>query len=191
MPTIPNNDPSVDGSADFNRHNFDFENKMKAIYRKYARNFNGFADEIDIWTGKILVDNGHIKLMQDVVVERDGWGIPTMPPIKSEEHATNSTTCERPLKTKLISLDTCNAGGVFEDSAKLSRSYSTGDSNSQRSYSQDPNTRLITRSHQTLQNNDAVATTPANETSSNLAKVAKSRRRKKRGSRMRFTRRRG
>jgi hypothetical protein len=41
---------------------------FEAIFEKYGKDFDGIGDEIDLATGEILVDNGHLAEMQD---ERD------------------------------------------------------------------------------------------------------------------------
>lgn len=41
---------------------------FESIFDKYGRDFDGIADEIDLYTGEILVNNGHLVDMQD---ERD------------------------------------------------------------------------------------------------------------------------
>lgn len=44
------------------------KSKFEAIFEKYGRDFAGIGDEIDLRTGEIVVDNGHLLEMQD---ERD------------------------------------------------------------------------------------------------------------------------
>jgi hypothetical protein len=39
--------------------------KFEAIFAKYSEDFTGVGDEIDLETGKIVVDNGHLKSMQN------------------------------------------------------------------------------------------------------------------------------
>ena len=41
---------------------------FEAIFEKYGKSFDGIGDEVDLRTGKILVDNGHLMKMED---ERD------------------------------------------------------------------------------------------------------------------------
>lgn len=52
------------------------DNKLKStfesIFEKYGRDFEGIADEVDLYTGEILVNNGHLIEMED---EKDA-GIP-------------------------------------------------------------------------------------------------------------------
>lgn len=44
------------------------KSKFEAIFEKYSRDFTGIGDEIDLRTGEIVVDNGHLLEMED---ERD------------------------------------------------------------------------------------------------------------------------
>ncbi|KAH0562268.1 hypothetical protein GP486_003028 [Trichoglossum hirsutum] len=47
--------------------------KFEAIYKKYGKDFAGVGDEIDLETGEIVVDNGHLSEMRD---EKDvGQGV--------------------------------------------------------------------------------------------------------------------
>ncbi|PHH84640.1 hypothetical protein CDD83_1616 [Cordyceps sp. RAO-2017] len=51
-----------------------FQATMAHIFEKYGRDFEGVGDEIDMVTGKIVVDNGHLKNMRnegDVGTPRD------------------------------------------------------------------------------------------------------------------------
>ncbi|KAH0113149.1 hypothetical protein KCU66_g11688, partial [Aureobasidium melanogenum] len=41
---------------------------FERIFEKYARDFTGVGDEIDMETGEVVVDNGHLQYMQH---ERD------------------------------------------------------------------------------------------------------------------------
>ncbi|KAH7057438.1 centromere protein Scm3-domain-containing protein [Macrophomina phaseolina] len=52
------------------RHENDMrlKNTFEHIFEKYSRDFSGIGDEIDLETGEIVVDNGHIAQLQD---ERD------------------------------------------------------------------------------------------------------------------------
>lgn len=61
-------------STKLNQHAADLERKLHQICEKYSQDFDSIADIIDITTGEILVDNGHIIQMDDVCVEKDGWG---------------------------------------------------------------------------------------------------------------------
>ncbi|KAI9866675.1 MAG: hypothetical protein M1813_001227 [Trichoglossum hirsutum] len=40
-------------------------NSFEAIYKKYGKDFAGVGDEIDLETGRIVVDNGHLLEMRD------------------------------------------------------------------------------------------------------------------------------
>ncbi|RCI12242.1 hypothetical protein L249_0250 [Ophiocordyceps polyrhachis-furcata BCC 54312] len=42
-----------------------FQATMAHIFEKYGRDFDGVGDEIDLMTGEILVDNGHLQNMRD------------------------------------------------------------------------------------------------------------------------------
>ncbi|GME54383.1 hypothetical protein GTA08_BOTSDO02317 [Neofusicoccum parvum] len=44
------------------------KNTFEHIFEKYSRDFSGIGDEIDLETGEIIVNNGHIVHIQD---ERD------------------------------------------------------------------------------------------------------------------------
>ncbi|KAJ9634090.1 hypothetical protein H2199_009121 [Coniosporium tulheliwenetii] len=45
-----------------------FERALERIFAKYSEDFSGVGDEIDLETGEIVVDNGHIATMRH---ERD------------------------------------------------------------------------------------------------------------------------
>src|ERR1700760_1925731 len=47
---------------------YKLKSTFESIFEKYGRDFEGIADEVDLYTGEILVNNGHIIEMQD---ERD------------------------------------------------------------------------------------------------------------------------
>ncbi len=52
------------------------KSKFEAIFEKYGRDFTGIGDEIDLRTGEIVVNNGHLLEMED---ERDdGTGRPSL-----------------------------------------------------------------------------------------------------------------
>ena len=42
-----------------------FKSVLEGIFEKYGRDFTGVGDEIDLRTGKLVVDNGHLKRMED------------------------------------------------------------------------------------------------------------------------------
>ena len=75
-PAVPNG-PNEDSTSsnDFaelerKRHENDsrLEGTFKDIYEKYSRDFTGVGDEIDLETGLLIVDNGHLSNMMH---ERD------------------------------------------------------------------------------------------------------------------------
>lgn len=49
-----------------------FRATMARIYEKYGRDFEGIGDEIDLSTGEIVVNNGHIQNMRNEVDVGDG-----------------------------------------------------------------------------------------------------------------------
>jgi hypothetical protein len=51
---------------------YKLKSTFEAIFEKYGKNFDGVGDEIDLATGEILVNNGHLLQMQD---ERDAGDI--------------------------------------------------------------------------------------------------------------------
>jgi hypothetical protein len=52
------------------------KSKFEAIFEKYGRDFTGIGDEIDLRTGEIVIDNGHLLEMEN---ERDdGTGRPSL-----------------------------------------------------------------------------------------------------------------
>ncbi|KAK3112529.1 hypothetical protein LTR53_011112 [Teratosphaeriaceae sp. CCFEE 6253] len=68
-PETPDNEANVDGNdPDFLRDRRDNDQRLKSrfedIFEKYAQDFTGVGDEIDIETGDIVVDNGHLQRMQ-------------------------------------------------------------------------------------------------------------------------------
>ena len=50
------------------------KSKYERIFEKYERDFEGVGDEIDIVTGEVIVDNGHLARMQH---ERDTGSSPS------------------------------------------------------------------------------------------------------------------
>ncbi|RAL59953.1 hypothetical protein DID88_000579 [Monilinia fructigena] len=64
----PGYDPDQELQQRRARLDFKLKSTFESIFEKYGRNFDGVGDEIDLLTGEILVDNGHLKDMQD---ERD------------------------------------------------------------------------------------------------------------------------
>lgn len=47
------------------RHDLHLKSRFEEIFQKYGRDFSGIADEIDLETGEIVVDRGHIAAMTD------------------------------------------------------------------------------------------------------------------------------
>ncbi|KAH9840504.1 Centromere protein Scm3 [Teratosphaeria destructans] len=52
------------------------KDRFEAIFEKYSRDFTGVGDEIDLETGEIVVDNGHLENMQDEADAGDGDSAP-------------------------------------------------------------------------------------------------------------------
>ncbi|KAL7943265.1 hypothetical protein V8C42DRAFT_330200 [Trichoderma barbatum] len=51
-----------------------FQATMAHIFEKYGRDFDGIGDEIDLVTGEIVVNNGHVRNMRDEGDVGDGLG---------------------------------------------------------------------------------------------------------------------
>ncbi|TGO65496.1 hypothetical protein BCON_0002g00800 [Botryotinia convoluta] len=68
-------EPGYDPDQELQQKRARLDHKLKStfesIFEKYGKDFDGVGDEIDLLTGEILVDNGHLKEMQD---ERDAGG---------------------------------------------------------------------------------------------------------------------
>ena len=91
-------DFSPDEELQNKRAQLDYKLKstFESIFTKYERNFDGIGDEIDLYTGEILVNNGHLLRMDD---EKDaGISIDSHSRLGSTtpetEGATNSSTGE-------------------------------------------------------------------------------------------------
>ncbi|KAF2155808.1 hypothetical protein K461DRAFT_290799 [Myriangium duriaei CBS 260.36] len=56
------------------RNNLKLKSKFERIFEKYGRDFEGVGDEIDLATGQVVVDNGHLARMQH---ERDTGSTPS------------------------------------------------------------------------------------------------------------------
>jgi hypothetical protein len=69
----PGYDPDQDLQQKRARLDFKLKSTFESIFEKYEKDFDGVGDEIDLYTGEILVDNGHLRQMQN---ERDA-GDPT------------------------------------------------------------------------------------------------------------------
>ena len=63
--------PRLDLKARRAQNDFRLKSIFESIFDKYGQNFDGIGDEIDMETGEIVVDNGHIQGMTD---ERDIGG---------------------------------------------------------------------------------------------------------------------
>ncbi|BFZ55925.1 hypothetical protein PYCC9005_002966 [Savitreella phatthalungensis] len=46
-----------------------FKDRMEDIFNRYSKDLTGVSDEIDIRTGKLIVDNGHLETLDDVADE--------------------------------------------------------------------------------------------------------------------------
>ncbi|KAF7960758.1 hypothetical protein EAE96_000431 [Botrytis aclada] len=68
----PGYDPDQDLQQKRARLDYKLKSTFESIFEKYGKDFEGVGDEIDLLTGEILVDNGHLKEMQD---ERDAGSI--------------------------------------------------------------------------------------------------------------------
>ncbi|QSZ37515.1 hypothetical protein DSL72_008613 [Monilinia vaccinii-corymbosi] len=64
----PGYDPDQELQQRRARLDLKLKSTFESIFEKYGKDFDGVGDEIDLLTGEILVDNGHLKAMQD---ERD------------------------------------------------------------------------------------------------------------------------
>ncbi|KAK3354853.1 hypothetical protein B0H65DRAFT_515007 [Neurospora tetraspora] len=47
---------------------FKLKSAFESIFEKYGKDFNGVGDEIDLRTGEIVVDNGHIKSLKTATI---------------------------------------------------------------------------------------------------------------------------
>ena len=72
----PAYDPDQDLQQKRARLDLKLKSTFESIFEKYGKDFEGVGDEIDLYTGEILVDNGHIQQMQN---ERDAGTIPSRP----------------------------------------------------------------------------------------------------------------
>lgn len=41
------------------------KSRFESIFEKYGRDFDGLGDEIDLTTGEVVVNNGHLDSMED------------------------------------------------------------------------------------------------------------------------------
>ena len=73
---VEQGDPDVQLEQTRAQLDLKLKSKFEAIFEKYGRDFTGIGDEIDLRTGEIVVDNGHLLEMED---ERDdGTGRPSL-----------------------------------------------------------------------------------------------------------------
>ncbi|ESZ98143.1 hypothetical protein SBOR_1522 [Sclerotinia borealis F-4128] len=68
----PGYDPDQELQQKRARLDYKLKSTFESIFEKYGKDFEGVGDEIDLRTGEILVDNGHLKEMQD---ERDAGNL--------------------------------------------------------------------------------------------------------------------
>lgn len=76
------------------RLDYKLKSTFEAIFDKYGKDFDGVGDEIDLYTGEIIVNNGHLRKMQD---ERDAGVIS-----KARRAFTESTTEADDLPTSSV-----------------------------------------------------------------------------------------
>ncbi|RMD39170.1 hypothetical protein DV735_g5959, partial [Chaetothyriales sp. CBS 134920] len=76
-------DMQPDAELDRARHHNDLllKKRFEAIFDKYARDFSGVGDVVDLYTGRIVEDNGHLR---DIDNEKDA-GQPRSLPSKLEQ----------------------------------------------------------------------------------------------------------
>ena len=61
----PSVSPDPDLVQDRDRNDNTLKGKFEAIFEKYGRDFTDIGDEINVMSGEVVVDNGHILSMQD------------------------------------------------------------------------------------------------------------------------------
>jgi hypothetical protein len=59
----PSVSPDAELVEDRDRNDNTLKGKFEAIFEKYGRDFSGVGDEINVMTGEVMVDNGHILSM--------------------------------------------------------------------------------------------------------------------------------
>lgn len=69
-------DPDVELERKRAQAEYKLKSAFEAIFEKYGKDFDGIADEIDLATGNIVVNNGHLVEMRD---EQDAGDIGTDP----------------------------------------------------------------------------------------------------------------
>lgn len=188
MPSQTEDNHPYDRHAGFDLHDSNLNERLESIYEKYERDFDGFADEIDILTGEILVDNGHIKQMADVDRTTDGWG----PSLETPCEVDNGkpTMPERTLKRRRVDSQEIKTEKEQLTDPKPYQESSTKNPAVKRRCSGSSTEGLNAQAQTTLEDDTIVVTSPKLPTRLNRANNVKVKRRKKRGSRMRFTKRR-
>lgn len=68
----PDMDPDTELDQRRARLDYKLKSTFEAIFEKYGKDFDGVGDEIDLATGEIVVNNGHLAKMQD---ERDAGDV--------------------------------------------------------------------------------------------------------------------
>src|SRR5205823_3977481 len=58
-------DPDIDLHQKRAHLDYKLKSTFEAIFEKYGKDFDGVGDEIDLETGDIVVNNGHLQEMQD------------------------------------------------------------------------------------------------------------------------------
>ncbi|KAI9699175.1 MAG: hypothetical protein M1820_007254 [Bogoriella megaspora] len=122
---IPSNDYQL--QRDRQRNNNRLERTFQDIYEKYERDFTRVGDEIDLETGEIVVDNGHLALMED---EHDvGHG-----QARSFVRAFTANLMDEPSqKKRKLSVDSDNTSGKDEregyesDDERVGNTFDGGD----------------------------------------------------------------
>ena len=58
-------DTELDQAPSFTDLRLKFKSRLEAIFDKYDRDFSGVGDEVDIQTGEVVVNNGHLAQLPD------------------------------------------------------------------------------------------------------------------------------
>ncbi|KAG9243398.1 hypothetical protein BJ878DRAFT_510948 [Calycina marina] len=84
------NDFNSDAVLQVRRARLDYKLKstFETIFEKYGKDFDGVGDEIDLMTGEIVVNNGHIHQMQH---ERDAGGMVSSDPATDDWDARSDS----------------------------------------------------------------------------------------------------
>lgn len=72
------------------RNDLRLKSRFESIFEKFGKDFNGVGDEIDLGTGEIVVNNGHLMTMQN---EKDSRGLA----IEEDELAVGPISTLEPL----------------------------------------------------------------------------------------------